>query len=95
MTNKEIKTKNRRKEDKATITLSIPREVKAFLDGLAIDGYNRSALMVKMIKILSTIYNRYPQIPLPRAIDRLGELVQDGLLLREFTSEDANTGRDK
>ena len=73
-----------------TITLSIPHETKTFLDQLADDGYNRSNLMLKMINILHVLYYTYPQIPLPRGIERLGELVRDGLLLREFTDGHLN-----
>jgi len=73
-----------------TITLSIPHETKAFLDDLANDGYNRSSLMLKMIHIVHVLYYTYPSIPLPRGIERLLELVRDGLLMREFTDGHPN-----
>ena len=75
----------RKQYNQTTITLSMPHEVKAFLDQLADDGYNRSALMGKMIDIIHTLYYTYPQIPLPRGIARLQELVRDGTLLPELS----------
>ena len=67
-----------------TITLSIPHNTKLFLDQLATDGYNRSNLMLKMIQIINVLYFTYPQIPLPRGLERLLEMVNEGLLLKEF-----------
>jgi hypothetical protein len=67
-----------------TITLSIPFPVKVFLDQLADDGFNRSALMLKLIDILHTLYYTYPQIPTSRGLTRLKEMVQDGVLLDQF-----------
>jgi len=78
-----------------TITLSIPHEVKTFLDRLADDGYNRSSLILKMINIVHVLYYTYPQIPLPRGIERLHELVRNGLLLREFTDGHPNPKLDE
>ncbi|MDJ0838939.1 MAG: hypothetical protein QNK37_20635 [Acidobacteriota bacterium] len=74
------KTKN----NNTTITLSIPHNTKLFLDQLAMDGYNRSNLMLKMIHILHMLYFTYPQIPLPRGIERLQDMVAEGVLLKEF-----------
>ena len=67
-----------------TITLSIPHNTKLFLDQLAMDGYNRSNLMLKMINILHVLYFTYPQVPMPRGLERLLEMVNEGLLLQEF-----------
>jgi len=64
--------------------------MKAFLDQLADDGYNRSSLMQRMMVILECVYYAYPSIPLPRGIQRLYELVQGGLLTREFTDGHLN-----
>lgn len=72
------------KFNNTTITLSIPHETKLFLDQLAEDGYNRSSLMLKMINIISELYYTYPQIPLPRGIEKLHQLVESGVLLRQF-----------
>ncbi len=80
----------RNQYNNTTITLSIPHETKAFLDQLADDGYNRSNLMLKMINILHTLYFTYPGIPLPRGIERLQEMVRDGLLTNEFTDGHLN-----
>ena len=78
------------KYNNSTITLSIPHETKAFLDQLARDGYNRSNLMLKMINILHTLYFTYPSIPLPRGIERLQEMVRNGLLAKEFSDGHLN-----
>ncbi len=72
------------KYNNTTITLSIPHNTKLFLDQLAMDGYNRSNLMLKMIHILHVLYFTYPQIPLPRGIERLQQMVAEGVLLKEF-----------
>ena len=69
------------KFNNTTITLSIPHETKLFLDKLAVDGYNRSNLMLKLVNILHMLYFTYPQIPLPRGIERLQELVRNGMPL--------------
>ena len=74
------------KFNNTTITLSIPHDVKSFLDDLSKDGYNRSNLMLKMIRTLSVLYYNYPQIPLPRGVDRLYEMVPDGMLFHEFAN---------
>ena len=84
----------RKQYSNTTITLSIPHEVKAFLDQLADDGYNRSALMGKMIDIVHTLYYIYPQIPLPRGIARLQELVRDGSLLPELSEPRSTPAKD-
>ena len=60
--------------NKTTITLSIPLAVKAFLDELAKDGYNRSALMLKLMSQMKMIYEMHPGIPLPKALDGLVRL---------------------
>ncbi len=72
------------KFNNTTITLSIPHETKLFLDKLAVDGYNRSNLMLKLVNILHMLYFTYPQIPLPRGIEQLHKIVQDGALLDMF-----------
>ena len=58
-----------KKYDKTTLTLSIPHAVKAFLDELVEDGYNRSALTLKLISQMKTIYEKHPGIALPKAFD--------------------------
>ncbi len=73
-----------KKHNNTTITLSIPHDIKVFLDQLAMDGYNRSNLILKLIKILHSLYYTYPQIPLPRGIERLQSLVKEGVLLPDF-----------
>ncbi|MDJ0834884.1 MAG: hypothetical protein QNK37_00125 [Acidobacteriota bacterium] len=75
---------DKKKYNTTTITLSIPHKTKLFLDQLAADGYNRSNLMLKMIHILHQLYFTYPQIPLPRGIERLQQMVAEGVLLKEF-----------
>ena len=75
---------DKKKYNNTTITLSIPHRTKLFLDQLAADGYNRSNLMLKMIHILHQLYFTYPQIPLPRGIERLQQMVAEGVLLKEF-----------
>ena len=67
-----------------TITLSMPPEVKVFLDQLAQDGYNRSNLMLKMIKTIQDLYDSYPQVPLPRGIEQLQGYVSKGELARDY-----------
>lgn len=62
----ETESMNDHKFNITTITLSIPHETKLFLEQLADDGFNRSSLMLKMIKIIEELYYTYPQIPLPR-----------------------------
>jgi len=76
--------KNKPEFNNTTITLSIPHETKVFLDRLAEDGFNRSSLMLKLVDILHMLYETYPQIPLPRGLERLQEMVRDGTLLNEF-----------
>lgn len=75
---------NKQRFNNTTITLSIPHETKLFLDQLADDGYNRSSLMLKMINIISELYYTNPQIPLPRGIEKLHQLVNNGVLIRQF-----------
>jgi len=60
-----------------TITLSIPKDFRVFFDNLTEDGYNRSQLMLKMAKILESLYKRHHAYPggLPKAIEYLGKLV--------------------
>jgi hypothetical protein len=83
-------SKKNKQFNNTTITLSIPHETKLFLDRLASDGYNRSNLMLKMVDILHMLYYTYPAIPLPRGIEKLQELVKDGVLLPEFSNGHAN-----
>ena len=73
-----VKKKTHRRGTTTTITLSIPYDIKAFFDTLAVDGYNRSNLMLRMTRVLDDMYTKYPNIPLPRAIDRLAKIVADG-----------------
>ena len=68
-----------------TITLSLPEEWKRFLDELATHGYNRSSLMLKMIKILKCLYEHQDTYPggLPKMIERLCRHVESRRYLEE------------
>jgi len=72
----------RMKYGTTTITLSIPVESRGFFDELAVDGYNRSYLMLKMTRILEILYRNHQTFPggLPKAVDRLMEMAQGELL---------------
>ena len=72
------------KYNNTTITLSIPKDTKSFLEKLAVDGYNRSNLMLKMIGMMDILYTRYPQIPLPRGLETMKNMVENGQLLEEY-----------
>ena len=71
-----------------TITLSFPKEMKPFFDGLAKSGYNRSMLMVKMAMILKELEAKQETHPggLPWMIDRLLELERQGKFLELMQS---------
>ncbi len=73
-----------------TITLSIPWESKKFLDQLAEDGYNRSQLILKLIDTIQVVYYQFPQVNLPRGINRINTMVKEGLLQREMEAGNLN-----
>jgi len=72
----------RMKYGTTTITLSIPVESRSFFDELAVDGYNRSYLMLKMTRILEILYRKHQTFPggLPKAVDRLIEIAAGDLI---------------
>ncbi len=70
-----------------TLTLSIPREWKPFFDELADNGYNRSQLMLKMVRLLKILYRRQESYPggLPKMIERLTKIAEHGDFLHYFS----------
>lgn len=66
-----------------TITLSVPARERKFFDDLAEDGYNRSQLMLKMIRIMESLYVDHGTFPggLPKAIDHLYKLTKAGAIM--------------
>ncbi len=75
-----------------TVTLSIPKDFRSFFDSLTDDGYNRSQLMLKMAKILESLYLHHKAFPggVPRAIEFLGAIV-DSPSFKELKTKDAAT----
>ncbi len=67
-----------------TITLSMPHETKEFLDQLAVAGYNRSNLVLKLVGVIEELYKNYPTIPLPLGVEHVVTMVKEGRLLPEF-----------
>ncbi len=63
-----------------TITMSIPKDFRAFFDELTEAGYNLSQLMVIMARILEKLYRQHSRFPggLPRAIDALAAYAASG-----------------
>ncbi len=75
-----------------TVTISIPKDFRAFFDSLTHDGYNRSQLMLRMAKILESLYLHHKAYPggVPRAIEFLDAIV-DSPSFGELKTEDAAT----
>ena len=67
-----------------TFTISLPNEWRPFFDQLAEDGYNRSGLMLKMVRMLRKLDAFQRDYPggLPQLIEALTKVVDSGDFLR-------------
>ena len=71
-----------------TVTLSIPTDLKPFFEEINSNGYNRSFLMLKMVKILQVLYIGREEFPggLHAACDELVAKVKLDAKARETRS---------
>ena len=63
-----------------TITVSVPFNVKDFLNKLASDGYNRSKLILAFLDGLEVLDSEYQNVPLPRGIAQIVDQIKSGEL---------------